>query len=401
MKTKIKSALLLLTTGIFLFLFFPKLQAQTADTYNQQIKEKEQAIAEIKKKAAIYQKNIKIKQQEAITLKNQLSILENRIAKASLDIKATETGIQQTKLETRSAELQIISKEDDISNKKQILADLLQEINKSDGENQIKIFLSYNSLSDFMNNVEYTKDIQNDLRSKLDELKNDKKLLQTKKAELESKQEKLNELKEELEFANAELSGDAIYKENLLAQTKNSEQKFTVLYTQVKKEQQAISAEITELEKEMRQKLNQLKKDKPTLTDATLAWPIPQNVITAYFHDPDYPFSYIFEHPAIDIRAKPGTSIAAPADGYVLKSKNAGMGYSYIALIHADGISTVYGHVSKIFVSEDEFVSKGEIIGLTGGTPGTPGAGRLVTGPHLHFEVRVDGIPVNPLDYLP
>ena len=109
-----------------------------------------------------------------------------------------------------------------------------------------------------------------------------------------------------------------------------------------------------------------------------------------------------FEHPAVDIRAYQGTPIKAPESGYVARVQFRGdKSYAYIMLIHNDGISTVYGHISATYVKEDEYVSKGQTIGLTGGLPGSKGAGNLSTGPHLHFEVRLNGIPVNPLEYLP
>lgn len=376
-------------------------QAETVDDLNKQISSKQEQIQAIKDKAAVYQKNIRDKQTEAASLKNQLSILENKIAKTKLDIEETQTEIEETQLVTRNTELKILAAEDKISAEKIALSDILHEIHRADSNNPINALLLRDSISEYFNEVEYTKDLQIGLQSALGNIKSEKKLLVDNKQRLEDKYAELSKLKDDLEMEKIALGSENNYKENLLVQTKKSEQKFTELYWQSKQEQESISKEIASLEKTMRAKLDSMKNQKQTLTDSSLDWPVPQNTLTAVFHDPDYPFRYIFEHPAIDIRAKYGTPIKAPAEGYVLTAKNAGMGYSYIALIHADGISTVFGHVSKIFVEEDDYVARGSVIGFTGGTPGTPGAGRLSTGPHLHFEVRLNGIPVNALNYLP
>ncbi|MDZ4217150.1 MAG: M23 family metallopeptidase, partial [Candidatus Gracilibacteria bacterium] len=108
------------------------------------------------------------------------------------------------------------------------------------------------------------------------------------------------------------------------------------------------------------------------------------------------------QHDAVDIPTDQLTPVIAPLSGKVLEVHDGGAtGYSYLQLAHRDGLSTVYGHVYAFKVQEGELVRQGQLIALSGGALGTHGAGRMTTGPHLHFEVLQDGVHVNPMDYLP
>ncbi|HRH93900.1 MAG TPA: M23 family metallopeptidase, partial [Candidatus Peribacteria bacterium] len=132
-----------------------------------------------------------------------------------------------------------------------------------------------------------------------------------------------------------------------------------------------------------------------------LQWPVePKYGISAHFEDDAYEAKFGMPHHAVDIPTEQGTVIRAPADGVVAKVSLNGLGYSYIAVDHAGGVQTIYGHVTASLVQEGDKVRTGSPIGLTGGRPGSEGAGLLTTGPHLHFAVRQDGALVDPEQYL-
>jgi murein DD-endopeptidase MepM/ murein hydrolase activator NlpD len=152
----------------------------------------------------------------------------------------------------------------------------------------------------------------------------------------------------------------------------------------------------------VKKKLEDQNKIKAIDTSISFEWPVSSRYITARFHDPNYPFRNVFEHNAIDIRASYGTPVKAASSGYVGRARRCTLSscYAYILLVHTGNLSTVYGHLSKILVEDDQYVNKGEVIAYSGGTPGTVGAGPFVTGAHLHFETRLNGIPVDPLGYL-
>ena len=123
-------------------------------------------------------------------------------------------------------------------------------------------------------------------------------------------------------------------------------------------------------------------------------WPV-HGRITAGFGERLDPFSGEGAfHPGLDIAAPYGTDVEAAGDGMVMEAgRDAGYGRS-ILLDHGDGISTRYGHLSKIFVVVGEEVKRGEVIGAVGMSGRT-------TGPHLHYEVGIHGAPVNPSRFLP
>lgn len=133
-----------------------------------------------------------------------------------------------------------------------------------------------------------------------------------------------------------------------------------------------------------------------------LDWPVtPLLGVSAFFSDASYKKRFGFDHHAIDIPVDQGSPIRAPADATVLKVAMNGLGYSYITLQHGGGMETVYGHVSSATVKAGDTVSFGQVIGRSGGQPGSEGAGLLTTGPHLHFAVKINGVLVDPLQYLP
>lgn len=368
---------------------------------NNGISDKKSAIQKMQDKQKQYEEVIQQKQSEKASLNNQLAILDNRLAKSELDIELVKTEIERVELEMKKTDLNIDEKNQDIEKELEHIADIVRLIYKRDNVSLLEIILVNNSLGDFLSQTKYLEDINQNVSESLDELQKLKRLLEKEKEKLTGQNQDLTKLKGDLDSKQRQLEAEKDNKVVVLSEVSSSERDYQRLLAKAKKEQQQAAAEIASMEKLVRAKLAQLDKGQLEFNENGMIWPVGKNVITAYFHDPDYPFRYIFEHPAIDVRAKQGTPVRAAATGYVARAKDAGKGYSYIMLIHGDGLSTVYGHVSKIMVKEDEYVTQGQVIGLSGGLPGTPGAGSMTTGSHLHFEVRLNGIPVDPLSYLP
>lgn len=137
-----------------------------------------------------------------------------------------------------------------------------------------------------------------------------------------------------------------------------------------------------------------------TLAGFSLAWPMSRFQITQPFGPTDLLLEpplgpYRHFHTGIDIAAASGTPVTAAAAGVVVAVGHGASGYgNYTVIAHGGGIETLYGHLLRTDMSVGQVVVRGEQVGLEGSTG-------FSTGPHLHFELRVNNQVVNPMPYLP
>lgn len=122
-------------------------------------------------------------------------------------------------------------------------------------------------------------------------------------------------------------------------------------------------------------------------------WPADGPISSSFGYRTDPIYSSERKHEGIDIAASYGADIRASATGKVIFSGTNGNYGKCIIINHNNGITTLYGHASSLLVKEGQTVKKGDVIAKVGSTGKS-------TGPHLHFEVRINGTPDDPLKYL-
>lgn len=368
---------------------------------NEEISARKDKIKQLEETIGKYKAVIATKETEAVSLKNQLNILDNRIAQIEADIELSKEKIKETQLEIDALNISIGEKQKTIAKQKLIIIKMVQNIYSSDQKNYLEVMLTYKDFGEFYSELRSTESVYIDLGRSVKSLRVAMEELQSKQNQVVAKQKVYKDLQRDLEGKKGDLEQQETVKQTLLSETRMSEARYQVLLSSLKQQYQVIENEQRSFEDKLRKKLEEQNKI-PLNGSVLMSWPVPSHIINAEFHDSTYPFKKVFEHSGVDIKASYGTVVKAAAPGYVARARRCTTAscYAYVLIVHNGNISTVYGHLSSIDVAEDQFVNRGDEIGNSGGTPGTVGAGPFVTGPHLHFEVRQNGIPVDPMGFL-
>lgn len=357
------------------------------------LSDKQDELAAIQKKIEQQEAELATIRKQKLTLDNQVKLLDQQIAASQLAITGIDAEIITIGLEKNKINRELVDLEEKALARRLNLKLAVRASYIYSQDSLIEIMLSSNSLADFSARVKAVDNIQNKITSNIAAIEEIKQGLGIKKATLEDKNVRLIDIREQRVVEEQSLQVQIGAKQVIVKDLKLSEADYQKKLQEARTEQQAISNEIAALMKATPKQ--------PPVGDKVLYWPIASRTITAAFRDADYAKRFGLVHNAIDIATPQGTPIKAPADGTVTKIKDGGAkGLSYMIINHTNGLATVYMHLSSFAVSTGAFVTRGQVIGRSGGTPGTPGAGWLTTGPHLHFEVWDQDQPRNPRAYL-
>ena len=356
--------------------FLPVVRAATQqqlDVANKKTQEAKSAAqkAEAAKKAAI----------------NSYNALDAQIQSTENEIDSLEKQIEQTKkdIELKEEELKIAEEQLE-SHEKAFMARAGAMYEHNDIK-YVELLFKADSLSDFLTKIDMITQIMEYDDKVLTDLKETREKINLAKKELEDILVRQEEDSKKLETKRQSLSLALAEKEKLMKEAISNADRYKAIYEAAEKAEQAL----------IRENRDAFSKSGYNVkyTGGKFAWPVPgSHRITSQYGERNHPVYKTRKfHSGIDIGAGYGLDIIAAADGKVtLATTNGGYG-KCVVINHGSGITTLYGHCSTMLVSVGDTVTKGQVIAKVGSTG-------VSTGPHLHFEVRMNGATTNPLNYV-
>jgi murein DD-endopeptidase MepM/ murein hydrolase activator NlpD len=263
-----------------------------------------------------------------------------------------------------------------------------------------------------LQNLQDLQDAQSTQRQTLQlQRQNFDQLLEQARVEAQEANDRLSGREAEVQSAMDQKQGELNQNQRLLQELRDAQNQLSSTITnqadaltKAQRQEQAARTQLEQLEREAEGVAAIINQAKPTKTYSSgkLAWPM-QGAMeqgfgpSPYWFEPPITFNgvrYTHFHTGIDIATSFGTPIRAAADGQVINTAFSSYGYGlHVIVSHNPRLATLYAHMSKLAVAQGAVVKQGQILGYEGSTGNS-------TGPHLHFEVRIDGNFVNPLAYL-
>lgn len=384
---------------VFLSFFASNTNAQTVDDLKNKIIDKNDAINKLEQEIKQFQVEIDVIGKEKNTLSNNIKSLDISKKKLEANTKITESKIASKNNEIKELSLQIGDKNERISEGRGVIAKSLANIYETGSFSIIESILGKRSFSDIWRSNDELVTLQANMQSRIEELSNLKNNLENNKKLTEVKKTELVVLTSDLKSQAKIIVATTAEKSSILKETKNIEANYKALLATKKAQKEEFEREVMAFESALKIAIDPSLI--PTTGKGVLIYPLSNIRITQYFGTTAFstanPQVYNGKgHTGIDFAASIGTPILASLSGTVVGAGNTDVGScrsygKWIMVKHANGLSTLYAHLSLINVSVGQSVNTGQVIGYSGNTG-------YSTGPHLHFGVyATEGVRITKL----
>jgi len=308
------------------------------------------------------------------SMENELNQMNSEVEKLSEEIKEKQTVLQEA--------------EEKYNTQKQLLEERLVILYESGEIQYLDVLLSSNSMAEFISNYYLITEIisyDTELLERVEKQRND---IENTKTILTKQKERLVEKSKNQQKTAKVLSNTKVVRESYISKLSEEEKQIQLQIDEYNKRFAEIEAEIVLLAQQDLEIGNDY-------IGGIMAWPVPGYTrITSKYGMRTHPITGVYKlHSGVDISAPTGANFIAATTGVVSK---AGYNFAYgnmVIINHGGGVQTLYAHGSEILVETGDLVTKGQPILKVGSTG-------YSTGPHAHFEVRVNGKTVDPMPYI-
>ena len=393
---KIFSTLILILIFILFAIFFS--YGNSSGDHSQKINEEKQRLKKIEHQIKSIKDEINNLQKKESGYLETLHKIEKLLQDTGKELQAIERDLELAQKEIKQGEDELIFEKRTLKEKTKLLENRLREIYKHRLTGYLEILFNSESFSDFLTRFRYIKNILSLDAGVINDIRQQMKKIENNKMNLENREEILSLLKKEVEKEKENIEFSIEARKSIINKIDSQKE----VYLKSLKELEQSSLEIKNIiERTYKQQEEDSKrvtqKEVPAITlkpkKGILALPVQGKLISGYGRHKNTDFNTYTFNSGIDISAPLGQVVRAAGSGEVIYTGSI-KGYGQIIIIdHGGRITTLYAHLSKILIDIGEKVKKGQIVGQVGDSGG-------VSSTRLHFEVRVEGKPTDPMNWL-
>ena len=394
---RIKAKALISFWCVFLVILMPEsaiaqMQSQTSPTQAQQRVPATDVNGLQQQRQQVQQQRQQVQQQRDYlkslekSASDDLSGLQKRLKSTQASLEAQEAALQTAKAALSRLEVSLTQAESIYSKQQRAMVTRLQFLQRQRDRQGLAIMLKSTNLNELLDRRYQLKRLYDADRKSLSTLQKQTDKLALDRLDVETQKNQISLIMQQLLAQKSETQAQSNYQKEFISHLKTNRQALESAISQLEKDSRSISVLI-------RQRSIGDRHGIVITGNGAISLPVDAEITSLFGYRMHPILGYQKFHSGIDFGADSGTTIRAAAAGVVIFADWYG-GYGNAVIVdHGGGITTLYGHTEGFYIANGQAVQKGQPIAAVGSTG-------LSTGPHLHFEVRKDGEPIDPAQFL-